>query len=149
MIQEIARLAGTILSEWAGVQKKLPSIKSHKQAYEDIVANLGVLMSKDFLKKNPYTQLVHYPRYLKACSARIDKLRSDPARDARIMAEMAPLLVNYQRMRSTLKGAPDERLDDFQGLLQEWRVALFAQELRTPVRVSVKRLQKAWETIIR
>lgn len=149
LIQEIARLAGTILSEWAGVQKKLPSIKSHKQAYEDIVANLGVLMSKDFLKKNPYTQLVHYPRYLKACSARIDKLRSDPARDARIMAEMAPLLVNYQRMRSTLKGAPDERLDDFQWLLQELRVALFAQELRTPMPVSVKRLQKAWETIIR
>lgn len=149
LIQEIARLAGTILAEWANVQKKLPPIKSHKQAYEDIVANLGVLMSKDFLKKNPYAQLVHYPRYLKASSARIDKLRSDPARDARMMAEMAPLLVNYQRMRSALKGAPDERLDDFQWLLQELRVALFAQELRTPMPVSVKRLQKAWETIIR
>ena len=66
-----------------------------------------------------------------------------------MMAEMAPLLVNYQRMRSALKGAPDERLDDFQWLLQELRVALFAQELRTPMPVSVKRLQKAWETIIR
>ncbi|MFV9475264.1 ATP-dependent RNA helicase HrpA [Advenella sp. RU8] len=149
LIQEIARLAGTILAEWATVQKKLPQIKSHKQAYEDITGNLSLLMSKDFLKKNPYAHLVHFPRYLKACSARMDKLRSDPARDARMMADMAPLLLNYQRMRSALKGAPDERLDDFQWLLQELRVALFAQELRTPMPVSVKRLQKAWETIIR
>ncbi|NLY64681.1 MAG: ATP-dependent RNA helicase HrpA, partial [Alcaligenaceae bacterium] len=149
LVQEIARLAGTILAEWAAVQKKLPSIKANKAAYDDMVANLNVLLNKNFLKKNPYAQLVHFSRYLKATSARIDKLRNDPARDARLMADMAPLLVNYQRMRNSLKGAKDERLDDFHWLLQELRVALFAQELRTPMPVSVKRLQKAWETIIR
>ena len=79
--------------------------------------------------------------------ARIDKLRADPARDAKLVAEMAPLLTQYQRARSALKGAPDPRLDEFRWLPEELRVALFAQELRTPMPVSVKRLMKSWESI--
>jgi ATP-dependent helicase HrpA len=65
------------------------------------------------------------------------------------MQDMAPLVLNYQRMRSALKGQADERLDDFFWMLQELRVALFAQELRTPVPVSVRRLQKTWESLNR
>jgi ATP-dependent helicase HrpA len=60
------------------------------------------------------------------------------------MADMAGLLAQYQRARSALKGAPDARLDEFRWLLEELRVALFAQELRTPMPVSANRLQKAW-----
>ena len=44
-----------------------------------------------------------------------------------LVAEMAPLLTQYQRARSALKGAPDPRLDEFRWLLEELRVALFAQ----------------------
>jgi ATP-dependent helicase HrpA len=62
------------------------------------------------------------------------------------MAEMAPLLQNWQRALAARKGVVDDRLDDFRWLLEELRVALFAQELRTPVPVSVKRLQKAWDS---
>ena len=80
--------------------------------------------------------------------ARIDKLRADPARDAKLVAEMAPLLTQYQRAFGA-KGAPDPRLDEFRWLLEELRVALFAQELRTPMPVSVKRLMKSWESIAR
>jgi ATP-dependent helicase HrpA len=58
-------------------------------------------------------------------------------------------LTHYQRARAALKGAPDARLDEFRWLLEELRVALFAQELRTPMPVSVKRLQKAWESMQR
>ena len=73
--------------------------------------------------RHAYAQLSHYPRYLKAAVARIDKLRADPARDAKLVAEMAPLLTQYQRARSALKGAPDPRLDEFRWLLEELRVA--------------------------
>jgi ATP-dependent helicase HrpA len=65
------------------------------------------------------------------------------------MAEMAPLLTQYQRALSALKGARDAQLEDFSWMLQELRVALFAQELRTPMPVSVKRLQKAWAALQR
>jgi ATP-dependent helicase HrpA len=65
------------------------------------------------------------------------------------MAEMAPLMTHYARARAALKGAPDAKLDEFRWLLEELRVALFAQELRTPTPISVKRLQKAWEAMQR
>ena len=66
--------------------------------------------------------------------ARIDKLRADPARDARLMGEMAPILTQYQRARAASRSAPDPRLDEFRWLLEELRVALFAQNCAPPCR---------------
>ncbi len=150
LIQEEARLALATLTEWAALQKKLVSVRSSaKTLHDDIVAGASAFMTAQFLTDHPHSRRGHYPRYLKAASARIDKYRSDPARDARLMQDMAPLVLNYQRMRSALKGQADERLDDFFWMLQELRVALFAQELRTPVPVSVRRLQKTWESLNR
>lgn len=149
LAQEIARLAGQILAEWAAVQKKLPQAKAHADTYADIQSQLSQLMSKHFVRATPYGQLAHFPRYLKAVQARIDKLRADPSRDRRLMSEMAPLLVQYQRAVTALKGQPDAQLADFRWMLEELRVALFAQELRTPMPVSVKRLQKAWAAMQR
>ncbi|MEI2417713.1 ATP-dependent RNA helicase HrpA [Orrella sp. JC864] len=149
LAQEVARLAGTVLAEWTAVQRKLPQAKSHAAAYADMQQQLGALVCKWFVRDTAQAQLAHFPRYLKAVSARIDKLRADPARDARLMQEMAPLLTLYQRARAARKGAPDAGLDEFRWLLEELRVALFAQELRTPMPVSVKRLQKAWDAMQR
>lgn len=149
LAQEVARMAHAILAEYGALQRKLPQARPHAAAYADLQQQLGVLMPKWFVRDTPYAQLAHYPRYLKAAVARIDKLRADPARDARLMGEMAPILTQYQRARSALKGAPDPRLDEFRWLLEELRVALFAQELRTPMPVSVKRLMKAWESLRR
>jgi ATP-dependent helicase HrpA len=129
--------------------KKLPQAKPHAAAYADLQKQQGQLMNKWFVRGTPYRQLTQYPRYLKAALVRIDKLRADPARDSRLMAEMAPLIVQYQRALLALKGAPDTQMDDYRWLLEELRVALFAQELRTPMPVSVKRLQKAWSTMQR
>ena len=149
LAQEAARLAYAVLTEYGAVQRKLPQAKPHAAAHADLQQQIAALMPKWFVRDTPHAQLAHYPRYLKAAVARIDKLRADPARDARLMAEMAPLLTQYQRARAALKGAPDPRLDEFRWLLEELRVALFAQELRTPMPVSVKRLTKAWESMRR
>ncbi|WP_301115342.1 ATP-dependent RNA helicase HrpA [Pusillimonas sp. (ex Stolz et al. 2005)] len=144
LTQEVARLVGTILGEWSALMKKLPQAKAHPDSHADLSGQIAALMSKWFVRDTPYKQLGHFPRYLKAAQARIEKLRADPGRDRRLMSEMAPLVVQYQRARSALKGAPDSGLDEFRWLLEELRVALFAQELRTPMPVSVKRLQKTW-----
>ena len=55
----------------------------------------------------------------------------------------------YFRELAERRGQPDERLTDFRWLLEELRVSFFAQELRTPMPVSVKRLTKVWESIRR
>jgi hypothetical protein len=75
---------------------------------------------------------------------RLDKLRADPGRDALRLSELRPLEHRYLRRLAELKGASDTRLEEYRWLLEELRVSLFAQELRTPQPVSVKRLDKAW-----
>ncbi len=146
--QEIARLAGAILTEHAALQKKLAQLKAQPAVAEDIKAQCAELLPKDFIAAMPFERLAHFPRYLKAAALRVDKLRADPARDARLAQEFAALYKPWERERLARRksGAPDPWLEDFRWLLEELRVALFAQELKTPMPVSVKRLQKAWDS---
>ncbi|MFZ4550979.1 MAG: ATP-dependent RNA helicase HrpA [Aquabacterium sp.] len=145
--QEVARLAGTILVEYAAATRKLKDAKPPKDVADDIAGQLQRLMSKRFVVQTPYVQLQHFPRYLKAITLRLDKLKGDPARDAQRMTELRPLDQRYTRRLAELKGVLDARTDEFRWLLEELRVSLFAQELRTPQPVSIKRLEKAWAQI--
>jgi ATP-dependent helicase HrpA len=145
--QEIARLLGTILQEYHALQKALPGFKSHGAATQDIRAQCEWLLHKEFVARTPYERLQHLPRYLKAINLRLEKLRADPARDARQFAQMASLQQAWQRKLAAQQGNVDSKVEEFGWLLQELRVSLFAQELKTPVIVSVKRLQKMWEAI--
>jgi ATP-dependent helicase HrpA len=88
--------------------------------------------------------LQHLPRYLQAVAMRLDKLKADPARDAQRLAELRPLEQRWLRRLADLRGTPHARLDDYRWMLEELRVSLFAQELRTPQPVSSKRLDKVW-----
>jgi ATP-dependent helicase HrpA len=149
LAQEIARLVGQILSEYATVTKKLVQARSFTAAHADLQNQLDGLIGKRFVVDTPYAQLAHFPRYLKGIALRIDKLKADPARDARQFAEFQPLLQNYQRAVAQRGGVLDPRLSEFRWLLEELRISLFAQELRTPMPVSVKRLYKVWESMQR
>ncbi|MBJ9943485.1 ATP-dependent RNA helicase HrpA [Burkholderia multivorans] len=149
LAQEIARLVGLILTEYAGVVKKLAQAKPFAQAHADLQQQLSALIGKRFVIDTPYVQLVHFPRYLKGIALRIDKLKADPARDAKQLGELQPLVQQYQRAVSQRGGVVDPRLAEFRWLLEELRISLFAQELRTPMPVSVKRLYKVWESMQR
>ncbi|MBB1633839.1 ATP-dependent RNA helicase HrpA [Cupriavidus sp. UME77] len=153
LAQEIARLVGAVLAEYATLPRKLIQAKPFAAAHADMQAQLTRLMGKNFVADTPYLQLVHFPRYLKGIAMRIDKIKGDPARDAQRLQEITPLLQQWQRAETQLRqqgrGVEDARLDEFRWMLEELRVALFAQELRTPVPMSVKRLQKVWEAMQR
>ena len=114
---------------------------------DDIAAQLARLMPKRFVALTTWAQLAHLPRYLKAITMRLDKLRADPLRDAQRLTELRPIEQRFWRHLADRKGVADARLDEFRWLLEELRVSLFAQELRTPQPVSVKRLDKAWAQI--
>jgi ATP-dependent helicase HrpA len=149
LAQEIARLAGQVLEDYATVSKKLTQVKSFGAPYADMVGQLNALIGKRFIIDTPFMQLSHFPRYLNAMALRIDKLKADAVRDARLSAEIAPLLQNYQRAIAQRGGVADARLSEYRWLLEELRVSLFAQELRTPMPISVKRLYKVWESMQR
>jgi len=145
---EVARLAGVILLEYASAARKLKDTRNAPEATADVAQQLARLMPKRFLSNSPWGPLQHFARYLKAITARLEKYRADPARDAARLAELRPLEQRYWRLVAERKGAVDERMQEFRWLLEELRVSFFAQELRTPQPVSVKRLEKAWAQLL-
>lgn len=148
--QEIGKVLLIILNEYSALNKKLQALsKSFPECVADIQNQLNWLLPKGFLLKKPWEQLAHYPRYLKAAQIRLERVRNSVDRDKQLMKDVMDLQLHWVRASSQLKGQEDESLSQFAWQLQELRVSLFAQELRTPMPVSVKRLQKAWETMAR
>jgi ATP-dependent helicase HrpA len=150
--QEMARTAKAILAEEAALRKRLAGFeKAFPAATQDMVQQVSRLFATGWLTRVPWARLQHFPRYLKAAALRLDKLRADPARDARLAAEHAPLQAAWLRELSqrARQGGPAAELEQFGWLLEELRVSLFAQELKTPVPVSPKRLGKLWQTLRR
>ena len=141
---EVARMALTILLEYQNAARKIKDSKNAAPACEDVSAQVQRLVPKRFLQTTPWPRLQHLARYLQAVTLRLDKYRADPARDAARLDELRPLEQRYWRLVAERKGAVDERMAEFRWLMEELRVSLFAQELRTPQPVSVKRLEKAW-----
>jgi ATP-dependent helicase HrpA len=147
LVNEIARLAGSILAEFHGMPKRLKGLPQAVAA--DMQAQLEGLVHKRFIADNEYSQLAHFPRYLKAMNIRLEKLRGNPSRDAQLMAEWQNAASQFQRISKQPGKSNDPRMTEFRWMLEELRVSLFAQELRTPMPVSAKRLQKVWESMIR
>ncbi len=141
---EVARLAGTVLLEYGSAVRKIKDTKNAPEATADCTQQLQRLMPKNFMAATPWLQLQHCARYLKAVTLRLDKYRADPARDAQRLTELRPQEQRYWRLVAERKGAQDARMLEFRWLLEELRVSFFAQELRTPQPVSIKRLEKAW-----
>ena len=146
---EISRLLTEIVTEAAGIPLKLRRLSGEKALTDDIEAQLNDLFRKDFLTTVLLSQLAHYPRYLRAVHYRLDRYRDDPVRDESRRADIERLSVPLMRARAARRGQPDSRLDEFGWMLQELRVSLFAQQLRTPMPVSVKRLERVWMSITR
>lgn len=148
LINEVARLAGQVLAEFHGLPKRVQGLPA--PVASDIQAQLQALVHKRFIADNEYSQLAHFPRYLKAINVRLEKLRGNPSRDAQLMAEWQGAAAQFQRTIKNGAGKNnDPRMVEFRWMLEELRVSLFAQELRTPMPVSAKRLQKVWESMQR
>jgi len=145
--QAFAREVAAVLLEHQGLLRKLPTARSNPAVAADLERQLAELLPKRWPTVTPPDRLGHLARYLKAMGLRLDKLRADPARDTAKSAEISPLLQNLRRAQIARRGTVDTRLEEYRWLLEELRVSLFAQELRAAVPVSVKRLQKIWESI--
>ena len=140
--QELARLLQSIVTEHGQIRRKLTGLRADRSALDDIEAQLAALFPPGFLHQVGYEHLQHYPRYLKAVVMRLDKLREDPARDKALQASMVPLLQRWRQWQRDIGMQLDREAESFRWMLEELRVSLFAQSLRTPMPVSVKRLTK-------
>ncbi|HEX2830635.1 MAG TPA: ATP-dependent RNA helicase HrpA [Burkholderiales bacterium] len=144
------RLFAQIAEEYQRVNARLAGAKGPlSRPAADVRAQLSRLVYKGFFSATPWEQLSQLPRYLKAMELRLDKYGNNPERDAKHTQSIADLTKRLDdRIESQRKaGVADPRLDEFRWALEELRVSLFAQELRTPYPVSYKRLEKMWSTL--
>ena len=149
--REMARLAAECLEHGHRLRQALEKPLPSAEAAADMRAQLAALIQPGFMAELPPQRLVHLPRYLRAMERRLDKLARQPARDAQAMQSMRPLLVAWQARcrREAEAGGIGATMEDFRWRLEELRVSLFAQELKTPEPVSVKRLEKLWSELTR
>ena len=113
---------------------------------------LQTLLAAGFATRTPWAQWPRLPIYLKAMTLRLEKYSSNPVRDAAREADIQELEQMWQEKTDSLvkQGQPvSDDLAAFKWMIEELRVSLFAQELKTPYPVSVKRLLKEWEGLIK
>jgi ATP-dependent helicase HrpA len=123
--------------------------KPEEKLKNELSRQLRNLVYPGFLNETPWERLQHVPRYLKGMILRLDKYPGNPERDMRHSAVIAGLWQQYERRveKHRKAGIDDPALTEFRWQIEELRVSLFAQELKTPYPVSVKRLQKLWEEV--
>jgi ATP-dependent helicase HrpA len=146
--QAVARQAQTIATEYQlliAQQAKMPATVNRLK--RDLEQQISLLVYKNCFSQTPWEQLQHVPRYLKALRLRIDKQPANPDRDGKNAASVGLLWQKWQDKISALNQAHldiPQPLQDYRWLIEELRVSLFAQELKTPFPISIKRLEKTW-----
>ena len=102
------------------------------------------LLSPGFLAGVPFERLKHYPRYIRAIAMRLDKIASNPERDATWQQQLARYWQTYQArlVADRARGVRSPKLEEMRWMLEELRVSLWAQQLKTPYPASFKRLEK-------
>jgi ATP-dependent helicase HrpA len=140
---ERLKLAEPIIEAQAELKPWLepPLLGFARASYDDLREQFDALLVPGFLRELPLARLAHYPRYLKAMRLRGERLRQDPAKDQQRMLQVLPYWRAYLQQRAASADPAD--LAELRWLIEEWRVSLFAQELKTAEPVSAKRLAKA------
>ncbi len=149
---EVCDVVRPTLASYHGLSKQLsgPFPPLLEPSIRDMRAQLAHLVPKGFVTSTPWPWLKQLPRFLKAAEVRLRKLTNAGAtRDQQALDEIRPLWDAYlaRRERHQAQGVIDPNLTQFRWMLEELRVSLFAQELKTSVPVSVKRLQAFWADV--
>jgi ATP-dependent helicase HrpA len=147
--EAITRQAQNIAIEYQALIAKLAQPGGAARIKAEIELQLRKLLYKGFFAQTPWENIQHLPRYLKAMRMRMDKYPSNPDRDTKhaysVMQFWQDWEADVDRQRKA--GRLAQGLLGFRWLIEELRVSLFAQELKTPFPVSFKRLEKAWNEL--
>ncbi|MCC6867313.1 MAG: ATP-dependent RNA helicase HrpA, partial [Burkholderiales bacterium] len=146
------RLLATIAERHQALGQRLAAApKGSARLTTEVRAVRDALVYPGFFSVTPWSQLAEIPRYLTALDRRIVKYSERPDRDAHHAEQVAQWWRRYVERRDADRsaGRSDPRLEAFRWLLEELRVSLFAQELKTPFPVSFKRVERAWADLSR
>ncbi len=144
MAYEYADQLAQVLKEYHELTQKLGEFNNANPAIPEIKNHLKSLIYVGFVKEVPLDRLKHLPRYLKSVRMRLERLAHDPHKDAKKAKQFQPLWDNYWQYREQ---HPEITLElvEFRWVLEELRVSLFAQELKTAMPVSIQKVEKLWQ----
>jgi ATP-dependent helicase HrpA len=144
---ETAALASRILVLAREADRAIAAASSLQlmSALADARAQLESLVPAGFVSTTGLERLRHLPRYLEAIVARVRRMQDNPGRDRQLTTEFDQARRAFEEAGGSVPIDPeaDPRLVRVRWLLEELRVGLFAQELRTAETVSVKRIVRA------
>lgn len=145
--QRIIGILRTVCTEAHQLRGALTGLRtSARAAAADIDAQLALLLPPSFITATPTAWFAHLPRYLKAAARRAGRLPADARRDAQFAARIAPFTAAWRELRAAQpEAAQRPQLELLRWMIEELRVSLFAQELRTAVAVSERRLGEQLE----
>lgn len=141
---ELAKQIAKPLAEYHAIAKrlsgKLPLTAIN--AVKDIKQQLNHLLYQGFIHNTPDYALKRLPVYFQAIGHRLDKLTTDPIRDKQWMVELAP---HWQRYITNVNKMHSAEFEQYRWMLEELRISLFAQGLKTVYPISTKRIEKQWQ----
>lgn len=143
---EMAKTAQILMEGYGELRTRLKACRA-APVRDDVQSQLALLLYRGFWATTPYLHIREMPRYLKAMLIRLEKAPQDPLRDLRQQKDLQPFLDRYWK---AVKGAPNRvnpERDPFRWMLEEFRVSLFAQQLKTPHPVSARRMEEAWKRV--
>ncbi len=141
--QEAGKTALEIMNLYADIKTRLQRLNANDPLARDINQQLDFLIYAGFIRNTSFDQLNAIPRYLKAVVYRLDKFSNDPQKNQEINRYATRFWQDIEKKSKKDSIIPE--LDPFRWAIEEFRVSLYAQQLKTAYPVSAKRLEKAWD----
>jgi ATP-dependent helicase HrpA len=144
----LSSIVTLIFKEWRAVRLALEKLTSPSfaVAVSDINAQLKALLTPGFIESVPRPYLDYLPRYLKSIARRLERLPANAKRDAELASKVKPFTTALQGLLAQLtRPTVPPELFQLRWMIEEYRVSLFAQELKTMMKVSDKRLAEQLE----
>ncbi|WP_051086841.1 ATP-dependent RNA helicase HrpA [Psychrobacter lutiphocae] len=141
--QTVLKLLKEVYSRWQRIRRSLLMLDREifGESIDDIEDQLDDLHLSDFVYRMNYEHWQQYPRYLEALEVRIERLEHNLDGDLDAVYELD---VHMERLAGR---ADDEAISEYRWLVEEFRIQLFAQPMKTRQAVSQKRLERMWAKV--
>lgn len=132
-----------IYTQWQEIRRKLLVLDGSVfgKNIDDIEDQLDLMNLSDFVYSVPADVWIEFPRYLKALILRLNRLPNNLQRDDSAIDQIDPWMEKLFQFKN------DARLKELYFMVEELRISLFSQPMKTKAPVSPNRLQKVWDRL--
>ena len=142
--QTVIKTLKNVYTRWQRIRQSLLMLDQEifGESIEDIEDQLADLHLADFVYRMDYSHWQQYPRYLEALEIRIERLEHN------VEADLDGVYALDLPMERLAGRANDKAISDYRWMVEEYRIQLFAQPMKTRMAVSPKRLEKIWDKLV-